>query len=111
MSLVQACSVSELPGPGEVLGVEVKDEPVIIVRDHEGTLHALNDICSHQYVKMSEGEDVVEGCELECWLHAARFDLNTGEAKTLPATDRVDVYPITIDGDGVLVDVDNPKNV
>lgn len=109
MSFQRVCLVSELPDVGEVYGVEVDQEPVAIVRDGDGNLHAVNDICSHQYVKMSDGEDVVEGCEIECWLHTARFNVVTGAATGLPATDAIAVYPIKIDGDDVLVDVVNPK--
>ena len=39
--------------------------------------HALNDICTHADVSLSEGE--VDGCTLECWLHGSRFDLRTGK--------------------------------
>ena len=41
-------------------------------------------------------------------MHGAMFDLRTGKPLSLPATEPVPVYPVTIDGDDVLVDVDNP---
>ena len=48
--------------------------------------------------------------EIECWLHGSRFDLRTGKPTGLPAYDPVPVYPVTLDGDDVLVDVKNPLN-
>jgi 3-phenylpropionate/trans-cinnamate dioxygenase ferredoxin subunit len=77
---------------------------VAVVRDAEGTLHAISDICSHGAVSLSDGE--VEGSTIECWLHGSRFDLRTGAALGPPATRPVPVYPVSVDGERVLVDVD-----
>lgn len=111
MSFTKACSVSELPEPGELIGVEVDQEPVAIIRDADGNLHAINDICTHQYVKMSDGDDAIDGCEIECWLHAAKFNFVTGAATAMPGIDPVAVYPIMIDGDDVLINIAEPKTV
>ncbi len=45
----------------------------------------------------------MEGCAIECWLHGSRFDLRTGKPTGLPATEPVPVYPVTVQGDDVLV--------
>ena len=87
----------ELDGPAGLVEVAV-------VRDDEGEFHAISDICSHGQVSLSDGE--VEGRTIECWLHGSTFDLRTGEPLALPATRAVPVYPLTIDGERVLVDVD-----
>lgn len=86
--------------------LEGSDGPVevAIVRDEAGDLHAISDICSHGQVSLSDGE--VDGRTIECWLHGSTFDLRTGEPLGLPATRPVPVYPLTLDGDRVLVDVD-----
>jgi len=44
-------------------------------------------------------------------MHGSRFDLRTGIPDQLPATMPVTIYPVSIDGDDVLVDVDNPYPV
>jgi 3-phenylpropionate/trans-cinnamate dioxygenase ferredoxin subunit len=77
-----------------------------MVRDEDGELHAISDICSHGQVSLSDGE--VEGCTVECWLHGSRFDLRTGKPLSPPAIKPVPVYPVTFDGERVLVDVDAP---
>ena len=97
---VRACGVSDLPGDGEAIGIEVNEEPVAIVRT-EGELFAIRDVCSHAEVPLSEGE--VDGCTIECWLHGSRFDLRTGEPTGLPATEPVPVYPVKVEGDDVYV--------
>ena len=70
---------------------------------NEGEVFAIDDICSHANVSLSEGE--VEDCQIECWLHGSRFDLRTGKPSGLPATEPVPVYPVKIEGDDVLVSV------
>jgi 3-phenylpropionate/trans-cinnamate dioxygenase ferredoxin subunit len=97
-----ACLLSDLPEVGAVR-VVLDGEPVAVVRDEEGHLHAIGDTCSHAEVSLSEGE--VEGCTIECWLHGSQFDLHTGEPVQLPAIRGVPVYRVSLDGDTVMVDV------
>jgi len=112
VSLVRVLGSGELE-PGSLRAVDVPDAagtllPVVVVRDEAGEYHALADECSHQSVLLSEGEqDAVEDCALECWLHGSRFDLRTGEPSGLPATRAVPVYRVAVDGDDVLVDVED----
>lgn len=80
---------------------------VALVRAEDGAYYAINDVCSHGQVSLSEGE--VDGVTLECWLHGSTFDLRSGEPTNLPATRPVPSYPVTIEGDDVLVDVDAPR--
>jgi 3-phenylpropionate/trans-cinnamate dioxygenase ferredoxin component len=98
----RACSAGDLPAPG-ALRVVLSGVPVAVVRDDFGDLHAIGDTCTHADVSLAEGE--VEDCSVECWLHGSRFDLRTGRPTSLPAIRPVPVYPLTLDGDDVLVDV------
>jgi 3-phenylpropionate/trans-cinnamate dioxygenase ferredoxin subunit len=106
MSAVEACKLADVPSPG-ALAVVVEGVPVAVVRDEEGGIHAIRDVCSHADVALSEGE--VDGCTIECWLHGSRFDLRTGQPSGPPAVTAVPVYRVTVEGDGadavVLVDV------
>ncbi|WP_062211199.1 non-heme iron oxygenase ferredoxin subunit [Streptomyces sp. NBRC 109706] len=77
--------------------VEVDGTPVAVVRT-EGEVFAVNDICSHANVSLSEGE--VENCQIECWLHGSSFDLRTGKPSGLPATRPIPVYHVKIEGEG-----------
>jgi nitrite reductase/ring-hydroxylating ferredoxin subunit len=47
------------------------------IYDVGGTLHAIEDICPHANAHLSEG--FVTGCEVECPLHAAVFDVTNGK--------------------------------
>jgi len=106
MSNVRACGVGDV-APGAALAVEVDGVDVAVVRDGD-SWYAIRDECSHAAIALSEGD--VEGCEIECWLHGSRFDLRSGKPTGLPATEPVAVYPVTVQGDDVLVDVHTALN-
>jgi 3-phenylpropionate/trans-cinnamate dioxygenase ferredoxin subunit len=101
MGFVHAASLTDVPDGGAV-AVEVDGVELALVRDGD-VVYAVADECSHAAIPLSEGE--VEGNEIECWLHGSRFDLRTGKPVNLPATEPVQTFPTTIDGDTVLVDL------
>ena len=100
---MRACSLSELPEEG-ALRVELDGKPICIARS-QGEVFAISDICSHADVSLSEGD--VEDGTVECWLHGSRFDLRTGMPTGLPATKPVATYPVTVEGDDVLVKLES----
>ncbi|WP_055587862.1 bifunctional 3-phenylpropionate/cinnamic acid dioxygenase ferredoxin subunit [Peterkaempfera griseoplana] len=98
---VRVCALTDLDEDSPKR-VEIDGVPVAVVRT-EGEVFAINDICSHANVSLSEGE--VEDCRIECWLHGSSFDLRTGKPSGLPATKPVPVYPVKTEGDEVFVSV------
>ena len=100
---MKVANLSELPEEGAVR-VQVGSTPVCLARSG-GEVFAVNDVCSHADVSLSEGD--VEDGTVECWLHGSRFDLRTGQPTGLPATKPVAVYAVTLEGDDVLVDVED----
>lgn len=101
-----ACGVDEVP-TGGVLAVNVDGVEVAIVKA-EDCVYAIRDECSHAAVALSEGDVDVAGCEIECWLHGSRFDLRTGKPTSLPAYEPVPVYPCKVEGQTIVVDLENP---
>jgi 3-phenylpropionate/trans-cinnamate dioxygenase ferredoxin subunit len=102
----RACAVSEVPRD-EALGVTVGAYDVAVARDGE-EFFALQDLCSHAAVALSEGE--VADCAVECWLHGSRFDLRTGKPTGLPATEPVATFPVEVRGDDLYVDTTTTLN-
>lgn len=98
-AFVAVCPLSELVD-GEPRKSVVDGITMAVVLT-EGEVFAINDICSHGQVSLSEGE--VDGCALECWLHGSQFDLRTGRPLSLPATDPVPVYPVKVEDGTVFV--------
>jgi 3-phenylpropionate/trans-cinnamate dioxygenase ferredoxin subunit len=103
--LIPICELSDLD-EGKPFGVEVEDTAIVLVRQGD-VVHALRDECSHAELALSEGE--LTGKGLECWLHGSCFDLRTGAPSSPPATEPVDVYPVTITNGRVHVDL-TPMN-
>ncbi len=96
---MRACALSDVPVEG-ALRVVLDGIPLCIARSG-GEVFAVSDVCSHADVSLSEGD--VEDGTVECWLHGSRFDLRTGAPTGLPATKPVATYPVTVEGDDVLV--------
>ena len=99
----RVASLSDLADES-ALRVEVGGLPLCLARSN-GDVFAVSDVCSHADVSLSEGD--VEDGTVECWLHGSRFDLRTGQPTGLPATKPVATYPVTVEGDDVLVDVES----
>ena len=94
---VRVCAEAELELENAIK-VVVDGVAIALVKDSAGNCFALGDMCSHADISLSEG--FVDGSDLECWAHGGKFDLRTGRAKTLPASEPVPVYQLTIvDGD------------
>jgi nitrite reductase/ring-hydroxylating ferredoxin subunit len=62
--------------PDTPLAVTV-GEQAIGVYDVEGELHAIEDICPHAHAHLTQG--FTDGCEIECPLHNAVFDVRSGK--------------------------------
>jgi 3-phenylpropionate/trans-cinnamate dioxygenase ferredoxin component len=101
---VRVCALDDI-ADGESMAAEVDGVAIAVVRNGD-EVYAIQDECSHAAIPLSEGE--VDGDEIECWLHGSMFDLRTGKAINLPATEPVPVYPVHIDGGEVHVDVTSP---
>ncbi len=99
---LRAASLSDVPDEGAIR-VELAGKPVCLARSG-GEVFALADVCSHADVALSEGD--VEDGKIECWLHGSLFDLRTGEPSGLPAIRPVTTYPVTVEGDDVLVQME-----
>jgi len=102
----RACALADV-AVGGVTAVDVEGVEVAIIRTDD-EVFAIRDECSHAAIALSEGDVDTDGCEIECWLHGSRFDLRTGAPTGLPATQPIDVYPVTVQDDVVLVDVAAP---
>lgn len=93
--------------PGKPVKIQVGDKEACVVRI-ESEVFAVSDMCSHSEASLSEGE--VTDHKIECWLHGAEFDLRTGAALTPPATDSLEVFSVTLDGNNVTISEDARTN-
>ena len=82
--------------------VRVGDRLIALYR-LDGIVYATDDVCSHEFAMLSEG--FIEGDEIECPLHQARFHIPTGQVRAAPATDDIATFPVRVDGEDILVGV------
>lgn len=96
---IHAASVSEMPESGK-LCLEVNDQFVVVVRI-EDSYFCLDDVCTHDGGPLGEGE-LNDFC-ISCPRHGAQFDVRTGEAVTMPATEPTKVHEVRIEDGKILV--------
>jgi 3-phenylpropionate/trans-cinnamate dioxygenase ferredoxin subunit len=96
---VTVALLSEVP-ENTLLPVEANGVKLVLA-NAAGEIHALHDQCSHEEFPLSDGE--LDGNQVTCLLHGARFDLETGAAKALPAVKPVRVYECRVEGDEIQV--------
>ena len=98
---MKVATVDEIPVGGAKL-VEV-DFVRIALFNVDGEIYAIEDICTHDGGPLVEGT-VVNGCEVMCPRHGARFDIRTGNALSFPAFEPTKSYVVQIDGNDVWIE-------
>ena len=101
---VAVCPAAELP-PGSMRLVEHEGRKIGVF-NCDGTLHAIEDRCSHDDGPLAEGEFDPSTCTVECPRHGSLFDLTTGRPKTLPAYAPVQTFPAAVENDTIVLEVD-----
>ena len=106
MALVRLCTVSDVPD-GEVRRFEVDHRPIAVVNLGDEGFLAVDAICSHAHYFLDEGEVDVDLETIECPKHGSTFDHGNGKPRTLPATVPVQVFPVKIENDDILIEVND----
>jgi 3-phenylpropionate/trans-cinnamate dioxygenase ferredoxin subunit len=88
----RVCALEELP-PGEFREVDA-DGTDVAVFNVDGELFAIEDACTHDGARLTGG--AVEGREIICPRHGARFSLSTGDALTPPAYEATATFPVQV---------------
>lgn len=98
--MLRICGVSDLV-EGEALRVDSTVPPIAIFLTETGEIFAVDDTCTHQDASLSDGW--LEGCQVECPLHASKFDLRTGRVDAPPAKRPIRTHQVSITDDDVWV--------
>ena len=93
--------LAEFP-PGTVRQLDFPDGTPVAVFHIGERFFAIEDVCSHEAETLSYGK--VEGEEVVCPLHGARFSLATGAAVGPPAYEPVATFLVRIEAGMVQVD-------
>jgi 3-phenylpropionate/trans-cinnamate dioxygenase ferredoxin subunit len=100
---VKVASAADLP-PGGKLLAEV-DGRAIAVFNVAGSYHAIDDVCTHDGGPLAEGE--LDGCEIRCPRHGARFDVTTGKALSFPAFEPVSTHRVEVRNGDLCIALDD----
>lgn len=103
--MIRVCPLVALPR-GEALRVDVQP-PIAVFHTEDGEVYAVDDTCTHQDASLAEGW--LEGCEIECPLHASKFDLRTGEVDAPPAKRRIRTHAVRIEDDHIVVELSDEE--
>ena len=98
---IDVAPAAEFPS-GEVRVVSTDGAPVAIF-NVDGSYYAIEDVCTHDGGELASGW--LDGDEIVCPRHGARFDVKTGAVKALPAVRPVKTFPVTVDGEEISVEV------
>ena len=102
---VDVAKIEDLtPGKGRLVDM---DDTMVAVFNIDGEYFAIEDVCTHDGSSFLgcglEPEDLIEGDEIVCPRHGARFSIRTGEALSAPAYEAVTKFPTRVDGGMVQV--------
>lgn len=104
MERVRICSVGDVP-EGEARRFALDGRLVAVVNLGEEGFRAVDAICSHAHYFLDEGEVDADEQTIECPQHGSTFDLNSGKPRTLPATQPVESFPVSVENDDVMIEV------
>ena len=99
--MIRVAGRDEIPVNGRKI-VEI-NMTVVAIFNLNGEFFAIEDRCTHDDGPLAEGE-LVNGCQLRCPRHGARFDIRTGEALSMPAYEPTRTFAVQLNGDDIFVE-------
>ena len=97
---VEVAVIADVPEAGSHL-VEVDDVRIALF-NLNGEIYAIEDRCTHDGGPLVEGT-IVNGCDVKCPRHGARFDIRTGAALSMPAFAPTGTFAVRVEGDKILI--------
>ena len=108
MAFKKACTLDDI-WEGDMETFDVDGTEVLLVHVEGEGIHALQAQCPHQEVDLVDGD--LDGRVLTCMMHLWEFDVVAGKGVN-PDHAEIAQYPVKIEGEDVLVDVEGiePKH-
>lgn len=89
---IQVLEAAEVK-PGERALLEIDGQPIAVF-NVGNDYYAIGDVCTHDDGPLGDGE--LDGYQVICPRHGARFDIRSGKAMALPAVIDTPWYPVRI---------------
>lgn len=90
---IDVCDAKTLANKENII-VDV-DGTEVAIFNIDGQFYAIEDVCTHDGAEIASGE--LDGNEIICPRHGARFCVKTGEVKCAPAYENVDSFPVRVE--------------
>ena len=90
--------------PGQVKVYEAQGRRIALC-NVDGDFYAIADLCTHDGGSLDQGE--LDGHQIECPRHGARFDVRSGRVLALPAVMPIRSYPVRVEDGVVKVGLDD----
>lgn len=101
---LQVARVDEIPN-GDRIFLEIGGQPIVLF-NIAGDFYAIGDLCTHDDGPLGDGK--LDGFQVICPRHGARFDVRTGQALRPPAVAPAPSYPVrVVDG---IIEIGIPKS-
>lgn len=100
MAFVKAAKKSDVP-TGKVVKIIVSGQEFALI-NYDGKYFALDGICTHEQCCLGEGS--LDGSKLTCPCHGGQFEVESGEAVTLPVIQPVKTYRTRVVGDEIEIE-------
>ena len=101
LEYISVGTISELNDGGRLF-IEIDDKSIVIIKIGD-KYYAIADICSHDDGPVGEG--TLEGYEIICPRHGARFDIRSGKVLALPAFVDIPAYAVRLVGDQIEIGI------
>jgi 3-phenylpropionate/trans-cinnamate dioxygenase ferredoxin subunit len=98
---IQVAKVGDIPAGTSKL-IEIEDVRIALF-NLDGEFYAIEDVCTHDGGPLVEGT-IVNGHQVQCPRHGARFDIRTGAALSMPAFEPTPSYEVRVEGDEIWVE-------
>ncbi len=98
---VRACNATEISDPGKAV-FEIGDRFVVVFHVG-GIFYALEDCCTHDGGELGRGQ--LDGFQIVCPRHGARFDIRTGRVLAMPATSDTPAHEVKVEQGAVFVKI------
>jgi nitrite reductase/ring-hydroxylating ferredoxin subunit len=96
---VKVAETKDIPH-GEMRAVDLANEVVCII-NVDNDFYAMGNVCTHQGGPLNEG--MLDGYEVECPWHLAKFDVRTGNVLAPPAEKSIPSYDVKVEGNNILI--------
>jgi len=98
---IEVATEDEIP-INERIFLEIDDYPIVVI-NLAGKLFAVGDVCTHDNGPVGDGE--LDGYEIICPRHGARFDIRSGKATRAPAFTDIPSYTVKVEDGKVFIGI------